>query len=307
MRYNSKIIILILTAAISLAAGCQSQQRTFSSPDEAVAALDAAVKAQDKAELQRIFGPQLEHLKSGDPEQDHDDVTVFARRLAEARKLRHDAPDRATLLVGEEQWPFAVPLIMKKSSWHFDTEAGLDELTNRRIGRNELRTIAACRTLIDAEREFFERDPDGLGIKHYAKQLMSSEGKKDGLYWPAPGGVEPSPIGPVMAMSASRRDDHGQRMPFNGYLFKVLYRQTASAPGGAKEFMENGQLTRGWAVIAYPAEYGETGIMSFLCSSGGVVYQQDLGDDTDTAVQKIDALDPGMGWQKLEAAEVAKS
>jgi len=212
-----------------------------------------------------------------------------------------DAPDRATVLIGDDQWPFAVPLVMKGSSWQFDTDAGIDELNNRRIGRNELRTIAACRTLIDAEAEFFDRDPDGLGVKHYAQKLMSTEGKKDGLYWPAPGGVDPSPIGPAMALSATRRDEKGERIPFNGYLFKVLYRQAASAPGGAIAFMQDGQLMRGWAVVAYPAEYGETGIMSFLCGSGGEVYQQDLGDDTDKAVDKIEAFDPGAGWKKIEA------
>ena len=309
MRYNFKINILLFAAvALLLAGGCQSQpqpppepQRTFASPEDAVRALNLAVKQENKAELRRIFGPQIEQLKSGDPDQDHDDAIVFARRLAAAHKTRMDAPDHATVLIGDDQWPFAVPLTMKDSSWRFDTDAGLDELTNRRIGRNELRTIAACRTLIDAEAEFFDRNPDGLGVKHYAKRLLSTEGKKDGLYWPAPGGVDPSPIGPAMALSATRRDEKGERIPFNGYLFKLVYRQAASAPGGAIDFMQDDQLTRGWGVIAYPAEYGETGIMSFLCGSGGEVYQQDLGDDTDKAVDKIEAFDPGAGWKKVEA------
>src|SRR5258705_888368 len=294
MRYNFKINILLFAAvALLLAGGCQSQsQRTFASPEDAVTALDVAVKQQDKAELQRIFGPQVEQLKSGDPDQDHDDAIVFARKLAAAHKIRMDAANHATVLIGDDQWPFAVPLVMKGSTWQFDTDAGLDELTNRRIGRNELRTIAACRTVIDAQAEFFDREPDGLGAKHYAQKLMSTEGKKDGLYWPAPGGVDPSPIGPAMALAATRRDEKGERIPFNGYVFKLLYRQSASAPGGAIDFMQDGQLTRGWAVIAYPAEYGVSGIMSLLCSSGGDVYQQDLGDATDTAVAKIDSFDP---------------
>jgi hypothetical protein len=203
------------------------------------------------------------------------------------------------VLIGEDQWPFAVPLVLKGSKWYFDTDAGLEELTNRRIGRNELRTIAACRTLIDAQAEFFERDPDGLGVKHYAPRLMSTEGKKDGLYWPAPGGVDPSPIGPVMASAAARRDEEGERIPFNGYLFKPLDRQGQSAPGGAMDYRQEGQLTRGWAVLAYPAVYGETGIMSFLCSSHGIVYEQDLGDQTDQIVAEIDAFDPDSPWQNV--------
>jgi hypothetical protein len=297
MRYFLKPVIIICAAiAVLLAGGCQSQ-RTFSSPDAAVSALADAVKRQDRSELHRIFGPQVEDLKSGDPDQDHDDLIVFARRLETARKIRKDAPDRATVLIGDDAWPFAVPLVLKGSTWRFDTDAGLDELTSRRIGRNELLTIAACNTLMDAEAEFFNRDPDGLGVKHYAQRLMSNEGKKDGLYWPAPGGVDPSPIGPALALAATRRNEQGERIPFNGYLFKPLYRQTASAPGGAMDYMENGQLTRGWAVIAYPAGYAETGIMSFLCGNGGIVYQKDLGDDTDKAVEKLDTFDPGDGWK----------
>jgi len=302
MRFHLNASMMLVAAALlAPASGCQSQ-RTFRSPDEAVTALADAVKQQDKAELRQIFGPQAEELKSGDPDQDHDDAIVFARKLAAGHKIRQDAADRATVLVGDDEWPFAVPLVMKRGVWQFDTDAGLDELTNRRIGRNELLTIAACRTLIDAEAEFFNRDPDGLGMKHYAQRLMSTEGKKDGLYWPAPGGVDPSPIGPVMALATTRRDEKGQRIPFNGYLFKLLDRQAASAPGGAMDYRQDGQLTRGWAVIAYPAEYGVTGIMSFLASSHGTVYQQDLGDNTDKTVAGTDAMDPSSGWQKVDDA-----
>ena len=297
--FNTSVFVLA-AAAISLAGGCQpSQQRTFRSPEDAVTALNVAVEQWDKRELQRLFGPEVEKLKTGDPDQDRDDAIVFARRLAAARKIQHDGPDHATVLIGQEEWPFAVPLVMEDSAWRFDTDAGLEEMSNRRIGRNELLTIAACRTLIDAQAEFFDRDPDGLGVKHYAQKLMSTEGKKDGLYWPAPGGVDPSPIGPVMALAASRRDEKGERVPYHGYLFKVLDRQAASAPGGAMEYRENGQLTRGWAVLAYPAVYGETAITSFLCSNGGAVYQQDLGPDTHAAVEQIDAFDPGAGWQEV--------
>ena len=193
MRLQLNTLIFALTA-IALAGGCQSQ-RTFKSPEDAVTALTTALKQQDQRELHRLFGPQTDDLKSGDPDQDHDDVLVFTRKLEAKHEIRNDAPDQVTLLVGEDQWPFAVPLVAKNGAWRFDTAAGLDELTNRRIGRNELRTIAACRTLIDAQAIFFNRDPDGLGVKHYAQRLMSSEGKKDGLYWPSPGGVDPSPIG----------------------------------------------------------------------------------------------------------------
>ena len=232
MRHSFRFFVLVsFAAAFCFTTGCQSQQ-TFKTPDDAVTALDTAVKTQNKAELHKIFGPQADALKSGDPDQDRADAIDFARKLAEEHKIRMDSPDHATILVGVDGWPFAVPLILKDGSWQFDTEAGLEELISRRIGRNELLTIAACRTVIDAQRIFFDSDPDGLGVKHYAQRLMSTEGKKDGLYWPAPGGVDPSPIGPALAFAAVRRDENGERIPFNGYLYKPLYRQTAAATGG---------------------------------------------------------------------------
>jgi len=293
---SSKLLLGIL--ATLLVGGCQSQ-RSFHSPEEALVALDDAVQRQDKKELHQILGEQAEQLQSGDPEQDQEDAVVFARKLAMSGKIRRDGPDRATILVGEEEWPFAVPLVMTKSAWRFDTTAGIEELHNRRIGRNELRTIAACRTLIDAQAQFFNMDPDSVGVKHYAQRWISSEGKKDGLYWQSLQGLDPSPIGPAMALAAARRDEEGQRVPFNGYLFKLLTREAASTTRPARDYMENGQLTRDWAVIAYPAFYGDSGIMSFLCGSGGVVYQKDLGDETEKVVDQINAFDP-TDWQIVD-------
>ncbi len=295
------ISLLLIWSIALLVTGCQSQA-TYKSPDQAAAALVDAVKHRDKAELRHIFGPDAEELKSGDSDQDRADAIIFARQLESAYKIRQDSGEHATLLIGQEQWPFAVPIVKAGSSWKFDTDAGLEELTNRRIGRNELRTIAACRTLIDAQQEYYEADPDSAGTKHYAGRLLSHEGQKDGLYWPAgPGGVEPSPIGPVLAFAAVHRDANGQRLPFNGYLFKPLYKQAAAAPGGEMDYMQDGRLTRGWAVLAYPAEYDKTGIMSFLASSTGKVYEKDLGEQTDKAVESIDAFDPSDGWK--EAAD----
>lgn len=299
---NTAIRPLLALVAIALLGGCQSQQ-TFRSPDDAVVALKSVVEQQDKKRFLRLFGPNAGELQSGDPDQDRLDAIIFSRRLTDAHKIHMDAPDRATLLVGKEEWPFAVPLVMKGAKWQFDTDSGIDELTNRRIGRNELLTIEACRTLVSAQAEFFDRDPDGVGVKHYAARLLSTEGKKDGLYWPAPGGVDPSPIGPALAVAATRRDAKGERIPFNGYFFKMLTSQTASAPGGSLEYTENGRMTRGWAVVVYPAEYGVTGIMSFLCGHGGVVYQKDLGDETLKAVESVNAFDPASGWEKVEPTD----
>jgi hypothetical protein len=286
--------LLVLTAIL---AGCQSQ-RTFKTPDEAVAALASAAERGDRDEVRRIFGPRARELRSDDPEQDALDLASFKRALTEARKVEKQGDDQATLLVGDAGWPFAVPLVRQKDHWVFDTAAGVEELENRRIGRNEIRTMAALRTLIDAQTEYASVDRDGDGVKCYAGKLMSSPGTKDGLYWDSPGGVDPSPIGPVLAEAATQRDESGARLPYNGYRFRLLTRQGAGAPGGAKDYIRDGRLVDGWAVIAWPAEYDHTGVMSFIASADGVIYERDLGPETQKAVDAISEFDPSNGWKR---------
>lgn len=286
---------VIAAAALS---ACQSQ-RDFSSPEDAVAALTTAAERDDKSELRRIFGPDGAELRSDDPEQDRLDVAAFRRALAEAAEIERRGDDSATLLVGEERWPFAVPIVREADRWRFDTEAGIEELDNRRIGRNELRTIAALRTLVDAQAAYFSSDRDGDAVPEYAARLLSSPGTRDGLYWPSPGGVDPSPIGPVLASAATRHDDEGDRIPYNGYRFRLLTRQGEAAPGGAMDFSSPDGLTGGWAAIAWPAEYDVSGVMTFLVSSAGVIYQADLGPDTESATAAITEFAPGEGWSPV--------
>lgn len=290
----SMLTTALVLGALGLA-GCQSQQ-TFSSPDAAASALTSAVQEENRGELRKLFGSRGRELRSGDPDQDRADLQVFSRRLGEHREISMVDAERAELLLGSERWPFAVPIVKDGDAWRFDTDAGIEELTNRRIGRNELRVIAACRTVIDGQREYYSQDRNGDGVLEYAQRLMSTEGTRDGLYWPAPGGVDPSPIGPVLAAAASRTDEAGQRLPYYGYLFKPLRQRGPGAPGGAGTYAVNGKLTQGWAVLAHPAEYGETGIMSFQFGSDGTVYEKDLGDGTDDAVKHMDAYDPTDGW-----------
>ena len=300
MRYthNSSFLMLAVLSVVANG-GCQSQ-RNFKSPDDAVVALNDAVQRQDVKELHRLFGPRVDELKSGDPDMDKDDMIIFARRLTTECNVQQDSPDHVTLLIGEEQWPFAVPLTKDGQAWRFDTDAGIDETTNRRIGRNERLTIEACRTFIDAQVEYFARDPDGSGVQHYAAKVMSTEGAKDGLYWPVTGNEDPSPIGPVLAYAAVRKESSGQFIPFNGYFYRLVTNQGATAPGGAMDYLVDGKLTRGWAAVAYPAKYGESGIMSFLFGSTGVIYQQDLGNDTSSATVQITVFDPGPDWTPVE-------
>lgn len=289
--------IAAVVGLAGLLAGCESQQR-FASPEEAASALATAAEKQDKAEMRRIFGPRVAELKSGDAEQDREDLASFRRALAAGRQIERAGENSAVLVVGEEHWPFAVPLVKEKDAWRFQTDAGIEELENRRIGRNELRTIEACRTLIDAQQEYHARDRDGDGRLAYADRLMSTPGKKDGLYWESPGGVDPSPIGPVLAAAATRRDAGGKRVPFNGYCYRLLTRQGPGAPGGASDYVKDGRLESGWAVIAWPAEYDHTGVMTFITSFHGVVYEADLGQETPVKVEQIEAFDPSNGWKQ---------
>jgi len=289
-------LLAVMACGIVLAAGtggCESQ-RTFQSPEAAVTSLSEAISAGDRDELRALFGPRAAELRSGDVEQDRQDFASFGRSLESGHVIEPDGEDRATVLVGEERWPFAVPLVNEQGGWRFDTDAGIEELTNRRIGRNELRTIAACRTLIEAQAEYRGVDRDGDGVLEYAQRLMSTPGTRDGLYWPAPGGVDPSPIGPVLAFAAARTDEGGHRLPYNGYFYRLLTAQGSGAPGGAMSYFSGADLTGGWAVIAWPAEYGETGVMSFLAGHGGVVYERDLGPDS--AAVAIAEFDPSAGW-----------
>lgn len=288
---------LVLTGLLgALAAqGCQSQQ-TFDSPEDAVSALERAAVADDKPAMRRIFGPNIDDLRSGDEYQDELDIAAFKRSLAESSALQREGDERATLLVGDVRWPFAVPLVRDGDAWRFDTDAGAIELENRRIGRNEIRTIETCRALFDAQNEYRSRDRDGDGVPQYADRLLSSPGKKDGLYWPAPGGVDASPIGPVLAEAATRTDDSGERLPYYGFRYRLIESQGPGARGGAMNYRdEQGRLVRGWAVIAWPDEWDVTGVMTFMVSHEGYIYERDLGPDTDSAAKAVSTYDP-TGW-----------
>jgi hypothetical protein len=289
------LLSAIALASCSATVGCQSQ-RHFASPEEAGAALVVAVQADDTAESRDLFGPRYRDLRSDDAQQDAQDRATFRRVLETGWRFEIDDSGVATLLVGRDEWPFAVPLVQSRKGWRFDTAAGVIELENRRIGRNELRNIAACRTLIDAQIVYRSVDRDDDGVLEYTDRMMSSPGKRDGLHWRSPGGVDPSPIGPYFAAAAVRTDEAGERIPYYGYRYRGLMRQGAGANGGAMEYRRGDDLTGGWAVIAWPDEYDHTGVMTFLVSQHGVIYERDFGPDTDALVAEIDAFDPADGW-----------
>lgn len=212
--------------------------------------------------------------------------------------------DKTVLYVGKEDWPFPIPLVKKQGSWRFDTNEGRQELLARRIGRNELSVIQVCLTYVDAQREYALKDRDGDGLLAYAQKFASSPGKKDGLYWEAKEGDEQSPLGPLFAaaqkLGYTAKKPAGKPLPYHGYYYRILKAQGKNAPGGAYDYVVKGKMIGGFALVAYPAQYGSSGIMTFIVNHEGVVYQKNLGQDTEKTAQAMKLFDPDRTWKKAE-------
>ncbi len=276
----------------------------FETPDAAAMALIEAAGAEGRDALFGVLGSDLEELVSGDPVSDAADRQRFVELAQEEADLEDETEDSAILVMGPEDWPFPIPLAKDDEGWYFDTQAGIEEILDRRIGLNELHAIATARAFVDAELEYAAADPNGDGVRAYAARLWSTEGKKDGLYWPTKDGEPESPMGPQVAEAVgegyeTREPGEGPRRPYHGYYFKILTAQGPKAPGGAKSYLKDGQLTDGFALLAWPATYGNSGIMSFQVNQRGMVYQADLGEDTATAAAAIDAYNPDDDWEPV--------
>ncbi len=280
--------------------------RSFDSPDEALQALQKACEAKDKDALREIFGPAITELKSGDDTQDARDLENFARRLAAASRLVAKNDDTVILHLGVDDHPFAVPLVRAGGRWFFDTEAGLDEMLNRRIGENEIKAAAVCRGYVVAQREYASADRDDDGVIEYAQRLASTPGRRDGLFWETRADEPPSPLGPLVAQAWTEgyamrpaNADAGPR-PYHGYLYRILTRQGSHAPGGKYDYVINGNMVAGFALIAYPVEWGSSGIMTFLVNSNGRVLEKNLGAKTTEVAARISAYDPDDSWRVSE-------
>jgi hypothetical protein len=296
-------------ASALLLAGCAKQpapQATtasgFDTPEAAVAAFVAALEKNDVAGLQALLGPGSDELlDSGDAVQDAGDRAEFLAAYATKHALTDDGADRKVLVIGEQDWPMPIPLVKRDGKWAFDGEAGVDEMIYRRVGANELGAIAVSRGFVDAQIEYASegRDDGPAGI--YALKLVSDEGLRNGLYWPTAEGEPTSPAGPFVAAAAGEgyRRVEGQRVPYHGYYYRMLYAQGANANGGAREYFKDGLLTEGFALVAWPADYGASGVMTFIINQDGVVFQKDLGEDTATAVESIQAFDPDSSWTAI--------
>jgi hypothetical protein len=286
-------------AAQPTVAGKQLNQRHFDSPEKAAEALSQAVRAEDPAALLSVVGADSKAwLFSGDRQADRADWQRFLAAYDAAHAFQPISDGRVLLQVGQDAWPFPAPIIKRTQGWSFDTRAGREEILNRRIGRNELSTIQALRAVVDAQREYAAGDLDGNGSHDYAQRFISTAGKRDGLYWPNAEGVAESPLGPKFADAAL--GNKGKPAPYHGYHFRILKSQGKSAAGGAYDYLVNDRMIGGFAVIAYPAKYGVSGVMTFIVNHDATVYQRNMGKTTAEQAAKVQRFNPDAAWQKAE-------
>jgi hypothetical protein len=288
---------LITLASVALQACQPDAQRRFAAPQQAVEALLTAAQASDDTALLEILGPDATDLiHSGDPVADRNGRTRFARAYQRKHSLVERDADRVVLLVGSREYPFPIPVVREKDTWYFDTRAGMEEILNRRIGRNELHTLGVLQAYTLAQREYASRNPDGA----FAQRFASSPGTHDGLYWETAQGEQESPLGPLIARATAEHYDGGlgkePPQPFHGYYFRILKAQGPHASGGAFDYVTNGRMLLGFALVAYPARYGASGIMTFLVNQQGVIYQKNLGEDTAQIADAMTAFDPDDSW-----------
>jgi hypothetical protein len=302
------VALVGLTAVLSRAASAtEPAQRTFASPEQARDALVAAVQQKDRNALAPIFGPALRELETGDPVEDATEFEHFSRHVLEGTELARVGENKDVLLIGAQKWPFPMPIVHSGNGWLFDTRAGRDEILNRRIGHNELTAINVCLAYVQAQREYYNMQvQEGDQLPKYAQHLVSSRGKKDGLYWQTLPGEKQSPLGPLVAkakeqgyMQPRAPGQHGPR-PFHGYYFKILKKQQKSAPGGKFDYVINGNMVAGHALVAYPSRWGVSGVMTFIVNQSGRVYEKNLGPKTEKIARKMQAYDPDPSWKLVD-------
>ena len=289
--------IMMLALSISIA---QAQQ-AYPSPEDATAALAAAVKTGTRSAILKVLGNGAEDIvDSGDDVADAETRQRFLSAYDAKHSIKADG-NKATLILGADDFPFPIPLANNKSGWEFDAAAGRLEILYRRIGRNELDAIQTCLAFVDAQNEYAEKDRTGNGAGVYAQRIVSNPGKKDGLFWRDD--RDPSPLGELAAQASAEGYKVGeQAAPYHGYYFRILKGQGSDAPGGAFDYVVKGKMIGGFALIAYPAEYGNSGVMTFMINHAGTVYQKDLGKRTDSIAKRITLFDPDQTWKKIDVA-----
>ncbi|MFI5401909.1 MAG: DUF2950 domain-containing protein [Planctomycetota bacterium] len=296
MKTIGRFSLVLVLGACSSRSGAQ-----FETPDEASRQLVAALRADNIVEVEVILGPESQEiLDSGDPVADRNGRQEFVRLYDEKHRLEPVDDRKVTLCIGEIDWPVPVPIVKSGDIWVFDTAAGREEVFNRRIGKNELNAIQVCLAYCDTQREYYAQDRDGDGILEYAQKFKSSPGKQDGLYWPAKEGEPQSPLGEFAAKAVKEgyggaKEGEGPQ-PYHGYYYRILKAQGANAPGAAQDYVVKGHMIGGFALVAYPSEYGNSGVMTFVVSYEGKVHQKDLGEDTPKAAEAMTGFDPDASW-----------
>jgi hypothetical protein len=297
-------IVAVLVALIGIAilsSAAAAEQASFATPEQAVDALVAATRADSTAELLKILGPGSRTLiSSGDAVADTRARRKFVSAYETANEITKEGDDRAILVVGKDGWTFPFPLVKHGKAWEFDASAGAEEILDRRIGANELSAIEVCRAYVDAQRDYAARDPEHSGLLTYAQKFKSSPGRHDGLYWPAAAGEAESPFGPLVA--DARAAGYGAKLakgrtPYHGYYYRILTGQGPAAKGGAYSYIVKGHMIAGFAMVAFPAQYGISGVMTFIVNNDGVVYQKDLGPDTAERAETMKLFNPDSSWK----------
>ena len=299
----------LLTAAVlafAMASAANAQQ-SFKTPEEAVDALVSAAKAHDRKGVLTVLGAgAADIVSSGDEVADRSDRDRVLEAYDAKHQLVMEGADKAVLVLGNQDWPFPIPLVRKDGTWRFDTAAGREEILFRRVGRNELAAIQAILAYVDAQHEYAEKGVGGNGV--YAQRIVSRPGTKDGLYWPAQTDEDDSPLGEFAASAAAEGYRAGQqRIPYHGYYYKVLTRQGPNASGGALDYVVRGKMIGGFALVAYPAQYDNSGIMTFLVNHQGTIYEKDLGPQTAAIAGGMTAFNPDSTWQRVSEADQASN
>jgi hypothetical protein len=302
---SKPLFSLTIAALLCAATSVAMAQQTFKTPEEAATALVNAAKSGDSKSIVTVLGPDGEDIiSSGDEVADATTRAKFIAAYDAKHTIAMEGDSKAVMVVGPDDFPLPIPLVRKDGLWRFDTAAGREEILFRRIGENELDAIQSALAYVDAQDEYAEKDRTGAGVNTYAQRIISQPGKKDGLYWPTSQGEEVSPLGELIA-EATKQGYRvgGGRTPFHGYYFKILTKQGAAAAGGELEYIVNGKMIGGFALVAYPAEYRNSGVMTFIVNHAGTVFQKDLGPNTAQVAERMTAYNPDKTWQKVSDTE----
>ncbi|MGE5893418.1 MAG: DUF2950 domain-containing protein [bacterium] len=301
------IFAAVVLFASSLAGAVQgkARQKAFPSAEEAVNAMVTALKNNDGTELSLILGPQSESLiSSGDETSDRAGRERFLKTFEEMNKLEQESPGKMILHIGNGDYPFPIPIVKTGEQWLFDTKAGKEEILNRRIGKNELSVIEVLHAYVDAQYEYASNDRNGDGVVEFAQKFASTKGRRDGLYWEVKEGEEESPFGPLVARAAQEgyaaKGKSGKPISYHGYFYRILKAQGKNAPGGQYDYVVKGKMILGFALVAYPAQYGASGIMTFMINQEGVIYEKDFGKDSAKIAAALKRYDPDTTWKRVE-------